>query len=238
MILLPFILLLGAAPPPPSTTDADTAALRGDWASAAKGYAAALAAGNESADLEYDLGTAAAQAGDIGQGALHLERALALSPWDGDARANLERLREHRVDKVTARELGEGPLERLLAGLPVAGFSWAFAIGWSLGFLLLALAVLGRVGRRTAITGASFAAVGLLCGALWLAGAHQRAVPYAVVIAKVASVRAGPAPDLKANFEVHEGLKLLVQGRAGDYYRVRLANGLEGFLRVDEVEPI
>jgi hypothetical protein len=59
-----------------------------------------------------------------------------------------------------------------------------------------------------------------------------------VVTAKVAEVRSGPAPDLKANFEVHEGLRLLVQGRAGDYYRVRLANGLEGFLRADEIEPI
>lgn len=236
--VLPLALLLGAAPPLPTTTDADAAALRGDWAAAATGYAAVLSAGNDSTDLEYDLGTSAAQAGDIGQAALHLERALALSPWDSEARANLERLREHRVDKVTARELGEGPLERLLAGLPVAALSWAFAICWALGFLLLALAVLGRASQRAGVTGASLAAFGLLCGALWFAGGHQRAVPYAVVTAKVASVRSGPAPDLKANFEVHEGLKVLVQGRAGDYYRVRLANGLEGFVRADEIEPI
>jgi hypothetical protein len=231
------VLLLGAAPAP-TTSDADAAALRGDWPAAAKGYSAVLSGGSDSTDLEYNLGTSAAQAGDVGQAALHLERALARSPWDGDVRANLERLREHRVDKVTARELGEGPLERLLFGLPVAVLSWASAFCWSLGFLLLALAVLGRVGRRGGVIGASLAAVGLIAGALWFAGAHQRSVPYAVVTAKVAEVRSGPAADLKANFEVHEGLKVLVQSRAGDYYRVRLANGLEGFLKADEVEPI
>jgi tetratricopeptide (TPR) repeat protein len=238
IFLLPLFLLLGAAPPPPSTAEADTAALRGDWSGASKAYAAALSAGSESADLEYDLGTAAAQAGEVGEATLHLERALKLSPWDGDARANLERLRERRIDKVAARELGEGPLERLLAGLPVAGLSWAFVFSWSMGFAMLALAVLGRLDRRKGSFGAALIAIGLACGALWLAGSHQRSVPYAVVVAKSASVRTGPASDLPASFEVHEGLKVIVQAQAGDYYRVRLANGLEGYLKSEEIERI
>ncbi len=229
-----FLSGLGAAP----ATDlkqAEQAYLSRDYAGAEKLYAAAIAAGNDSADLEYDLGTAAAQAGDLGQAVLHLERTLVLSPWDGDARENLDRVREKRVDKVVGKDLGESPLQRLLRGLPAAELSWAFAALWVSGFVLLAL-----LRRRRWFRAAGLAAAALALGLGGVAWACERAdaISFGVVLAKTAAVRAGPDPKLPTGFEIHEGLKVLLEEREGGYRRIRLANGLEGWLEASAVEQI
>ncbi|MHB8416515.1 MAG: SH3 domain-containing protein [Myxococcales bacterium] len=214
---------------------AEQAYLSRDFAAAEKGYAAALRAGDESADLEYDLGTAAAQAGDLGQAVLHLERALALSPWDGDARENLDRIREKRLDKVVGKDLGDSPLQRLLRGLPAAELSWAFAALWALGFLLLALR---RARPWCRPVGLACAALALGAGGLAWACERADAVPFGVVVAKVAPVRAGPDGKLPESFQIHEGLKILLEEREGNWQRVRLANGLEGWVEASRVEKI
>jgi tetratricopeptide (TPR) repeat protein len=210
---------------------AEQSYLARDFTTAEKWYADAINAGAESADLEYDLGTAAAQAGDLGQAVLHLERALRLAPWDADARENLSRIRERRVDKVVGQDLGDSPLQRLLHGLPVAWLSWGFAALWVLAFLLLAL----RRVRGLAIAGAVIA---LACGGLAWAADRADAIPFGVVTAPVAQVRAGPDPKLPISFEIHEGLKVVLEEREGGYVRVRLANGLEGWIEAQLVEAI
>jgi tetratricopeptide (TPR) repeat protein len=210
---------------------AEQAYLARDFATAEKWYAAAINAGAESADLEYDFGTAAAQDGDLGQAVLHLERALKRSPWDGDARENLSRIREKRVDKVVGQDLGDSPVQRLLHGLPVAWLSWAFAALWVLAFLLLAL----RRVRGLAVAGAVLA---LGCGGLAWAADRADSIPFGVVTAKVAEVRSGPDPKLPTSFEIHEGLKVVLENREDGYVRVRLANGLEGWIEAPLVESI
>ena len=81
----------------------------GDYSGAAKGYAEAAALLPRCEPLEYDIGTAAAEADEVGPSVLWLERALRERPWDSDARQNLERVRQKRVDKVMGQEPGESP---------------------------------------------------------------------------------------------------------------------------------
>ncbi len=235
-MLAPFFLVSFLASPGPAGAEAfvkqaEQAYLARDFATAEKWYAAAINTGAESADLEYDFGTAAAQADDLGQAVLHLERALKLSPWDADARENLSRIREKRVDKVVGQDLGDNPLQRLLHGLPVAWLSWAFATLWVLGFLLLAL-------RRARGLAVAAAVIALCCGGLAWAADRADAIPFGVVTAKVAPVRAGPDPKLPTSFEIHEGLKVVLEEHEGGYVRVRLANGLEGWIEAPFVESI
>ncbi|HUB06614.1 MAG TPA: SH3 domain-containing protein [Myxococcales bacterium] len=229
------LLALSLLASPADLRQAEQAYLARNFPAAEKAYGAALAAGNESADLEYDMGTAAAQAGDIGQAVLHLERALVLSPWDGDARDNLDRVRDKRVDKVVGQDLGESPLQRLLRGLPAAELSWTFAALWILGFLLL---VLRRRRSWFRPLGLACAVFGLGLGGLSWACERADGIPFGVVLAKVTPVRAGPDPKLPASFEVHEGLKVLLEERDAGYQRIRLANGLEGWVEAGGVEKI
>ena len=245
--LLPLSLALAAAAPASSAPEGaiqagQQAYLARDYSGAERDFAQALLQ-RPDGDLEYDLGTAAAQAGDLGPAVLHLERALREAPWDADARTNLERIREKRLDKVVGQELGEAPVQRLLLGLPGPWLSWAFAALWALGFGLL---IAGR--RRRILAGFGIASLALALGAGGLAWAWERseAVPYAVVIAKVAEVRPGPDPKLTPSFEVHEGLKVLLEkGEVGapsteerGLARIRLANGLEGWVEASALERI
>ena len=232
-MIAPLLLLALAAP----IDDARAALLKGDYVTAARAYGEVAGASPGCADLEYDLGTVAAQAAQVGPAVLHLERALKLSPWDGDARQNLEKVRGKRVDKVAANELGDSPWQRLLLGLPSSALAWLAIVLWAAAFLLLA------VFRRKAIRRAATAGLllAILLGAMGYAGTKASAIQYGVVLAPTGQgvkVHSGPAADLPSSFEVHEGLKVLIQEQANGFTKIRLANGLEGYVLDEAVEEI
>jgi hypothetical protein len=217
--------------------DARAALLKGDSAAAARAYGEVAQAAPGCADLEYDLGTTSAEAAEIGPAVLHLERALKLSPWDSDARQNLEKIRARRVDKLSANELGDSPWQRLLLGMPASSLAWLALLLWVSGFLALALARQRRVTR--------FAQLALLLavvlGGLGYAGLRAQTVRYGVIVAPTGQgvkVHSGPAADLPSSFEVHEGLKVLIQEEANGFTKIRLANGLEGYVPEGTVETI
>ncbi len=223
---------------------AGAAVQRQDWPGAAAAYAQAAALTPRCGELEYDTGTAAANAGQVGVAVLHLERALRETPWDSDARTNLERIRLKRVDKVMGQEPGESPVQRLALGLPGRALFWlALALFW-FGFGILVARTLGLalgaafLGRGVAILVLGLAAVSF--GASAIAEA-ERAEPYAVVQSPQGQgikVHTGPAADLPSSFEVHDGLKVLVLDRENGFVHLRLGNGLEGYVAEAEVEAI
>jgi hypothetical protein len=91
--------------------------------------------------------------------------------------------------------------------------------------------------RAGMIAGASLCgALALLCG-LMLAGQIylRENVVSAVILPEKVAAREGPAAATKASFAIHEGLKVRVLDREGRWLRIRLANGLEGWVPRDEV---
>jgi hypothetical protein len=233
MIASSLLLIALAAP----LDDARGALLKGDSAAAAQAYGEVARSVPACADLEYDLGTTSAEAGRVGAAVLHLERALKISPWDGDARQNLEKIRGHRVDKLSANELGDSPVQRLLLGLPGGTLAWLAILLWMAGFFLLAVTSRRSV-SRWAMAGLLLS--GLL-GVLGYAGLRAQAVRYGVVLAPTGQgvkVHSGPALDLPSSFEVHEGLKVLIEEEANGFTKIRLANGLEGYVPDAVIETI
>jgi SH3-like domain-containing protein len=59
----------------------------------------------------------------------------------------------------------------------------------------------------------------------------QERVHHGVVVAVTTSLREGPERSAKEIMQVHEGLKVRLLNEVGDHTRVRLANGVEGFLQ-------
>jgi hypothetical protein len=233
MIAAPLLLLALAAP----LDDARAALLKGDYPAATTAYGEVVREVPGCGDLEYDLGTVAAQASQVGPAVLHLERALKLSPWDSDARQNLEKIRGRRVDKVAANELGDSPWQRLLLGLPSATVAWLAVLLWVAAFLLLSLSQ-RRLLRRAALVGMLMA---IVLGPVGYAGLRASAIRYGVVLAPTGQgvkVHSGPAADLPSSFEVHEGLKVLIQEEANGFTKIRLANGLEGYVPDGTLEEI
>lgn len=225
-----------AAPAVPAEPAARLAAanahyLEGEFEEAARGYGALVSEGYESPALHLNRGNALLRLGHRGQAIASYERALRLRPSDGDARANLELARAANVDRVVGAA-DRSFVDRLAERAPDGAATGLFVACW-LG-LWAALATRRRADRRgRAALGAAAIAAALLsiaAGGLLAAKALEARAPAAVVVTEVASVREGPSETLRAAFELHEGTRVrLLEARDG-LVRIRLDNGLEGWI--------
>jgi len=245
--LAALLLALAAPAPPRPDPAAATAAFRegherylaGDFEEAVRRYQAAVAAGLDGPALRYDLGNAWFRAGRPGMAAASWERALRLDPGDEEARANLELVRRpfaSRLPWARPEPLGE----RVSARVSDLGAAFAFGVPWLLLWAALAARIRARPGRRGALSAAA-ALCGLLAlgGGLLVAGkARELRAPRAVVVSPGAALREAPSPELAPSLELPEGAPLRALSAEGDWLRVRLPGGLEGWVRLDDVEIV
>jgi|GEM_PF-249886 len=221
--------------------DANTAYLAGDSSRALAAYQALVAEGVQSPELETNLGAASLRLGKRGLAALHFERALFLDPGDEDARTDLAEVRRGNVDKLEgeSEEGGAEVLGRLLAPLPGAAAAALLLSSWTLGFCLFGLRLLRPrpyLGRA-AIAAFALAALG---SAITLGAAKGRelALQRGVVVAQSAPAREGPSAKASSSFEVHEGTTLRIQDEENGFRRVKLANGLTGWVVAGAVDLV
>jgi tetratricopeptide (TPR) repeat protein len=233
-----------AAPTGDLFSDANAAYLSGDLPRAIAAYEALASEGITSPELETNLGAAYLQQGRRGLAALHLERALFLDPGDEDARADLAEVRRGNVDRLEgeSEESSAETLSRLLSPLPGGAAAALLLLFWTAGWGLLGLRML-RPARRSLGVGAGLClglavvAAGVTVGA---AVGHDLALQRAVVIARSAPAREGPNDKSASHFEVHEGTTVRVEDEQGGFRRIKLANGLTGWVEdgaVDLVVP-
>ena len=213
--------------------------LEGKQSEAARHYQLLVQAGFGTADVQYNLGTAALKAGDLGIAVLAFERALRADPGHEDARANLEAAVARNVDEVVGADEGPPFFERVARRVPVVPVAWGFVVAWVLLFAGLFLRRIGRL-RGVATLVATLGLVGSLTLGAGLADLfwYREYVHRAVVTAHTVSVRTGPSPRFETAFEIHPGLVVRTLEADGPYLRVQLANGLEGWVRRTDVEPI
>ncbi len=218
---------------------ANDAFLAGHYDEAQDLYHRLIGAGFGTADVHYNLGCAALKAGRIGEAVLAFERALRLDPGHEDARANLEAALSRNVDELVGADTGRPFFERLARRLPYRIVAWAFVATWAIFFLSLLLRRLAPI-RGVASLVASLCGLGIVVLGLLLADLtwYRDLVHRAVVVAEAASVRKGPSPRFETAFEVHQGLVVRRLETDGPYVRVRLANGLEGWIRRTDVVAI
>lgn len=228
-----------AATPEARQEAANALYLAGDFDGAARAYLALVSDGYEGSALFLNLGNALARAGARGQAMASWSRALRLDPGDADARANLELARAQNVDRLvgeTDPPLTTRLVERTADGAAVGLFGAAWVACWALLWLR------GRATRRSrrplGLAALAAALLSLAGGALLAGKASARRTPAAVVVAPVAPVREGPQRTLKAAFELHEGTTVRVLEARGDLARVRLDNGLGGWVAAADLEII
>ncbi|WP_242396153.1 SH3 domain-containing protein [Anaeromyxobacter oryzisoli] len=245
MTVLALAFALGvAAAPAPGGADArfqaaNAAYLAGDFAAAAAGYEALVADGYDGADLHLDLGNARMRLGRRGLAAASYERALRADPGDADARANLALARADDVDRVVGAS-GSSLPARVAARIGDGAAAALFAIAWAA--LWLALAVRRRAparARGALAAGAVVAACATVAsGALLARKVADARTPAAVVVSAATPVREGPEEALRPAFELHEGTRVQVLEVRGEAARIRLENGLEGWMRTGDLEVI
>ena len=216
-----------------------------DFRGAIDAYQAVISAGWESAALHYNLGNAHFKAGELGRAILEWERALVLEPGDPDALANLELARALTVDAIEplprfwlfdAVAWWLGLLPRALLRALVA-FAW-LALAAGVGARILAPGEgAGRWGGRLATAAGVLVlvlGVNLLVRELGIGQADR-----AVILADAVPVRSAPADqDDLTLFELHEGTRVRIDQRAGEWAEIVLDDGKVGWVPSGVFEEI
>jgi tetratricopeptide (TPR) repeat protein len=246
-VCLAVLLGLAAAGPAWAETVAEAEAralhdyYQGNYERAAQELQRLLAIPVENEDLHYDLGCAYFRLGKLGPAIYHFERALALSPSDEDARYNLDTSRTLVASRVKDEIKGasdEALWVRLSTALRLQSWAAIFLGLWwaTLGILFLLRFLRGAV-RAGLIAVDGLLLVLMLMTALGLAAReyHDRRVHVGIVLPDQVVVREGPDVVAKVSFRLHAGLKVRLQESLNGWSRIRLPNGLEGWLPDGEV---
>lgn len=236
------VLLLSLAMPAAAQEDvsslwekAGEAFAAGQWQNALNCYQMIEGEGLVSDDLYYNIGNTFLKLQDNAHAILYYERALKLNPSHADAAHNLEIVRQMTLDKID--EVPDFILvswfHNLRQGLSANAWAWI-----TLGLLLLAgiLLTVFRSGAPRPLRKVSFI---LSCIVLVLAIftfifslQQKRAVTRqdsAIVTAPVCSVKSSPAEGGKTVFVLHEGTKVRLLDDVGDWARIEIADGRQGW---------
>jgi tetratricopeptide (TPR) repeat protein len=220
--------------------EANNAYARADYAKAREDYEKLVTHGQAGADVLYNLGTTALAMGDLGSAVLYLERARRAGGRADDVDANLSVARSKQLDQVVGASADTPFLERVVEATSDQVTGWVFLACWAGAFALLIALRFLRSGRGWALAGAILLfACALPAGALLGAHAYARqSFIDAVVTSATLPARELPQDNAKVSFEIHAGLKVRLMEQAGNFVKVRLPNGLEGWSPKDGVTPI
>jgi tetratricopeptide (TPR) repeat protein len=229
--------------------------LRGDYAAAVAAYEQLDRQQVISSELTFNLGNAYYRQGQLGRAIWCWERALAVDPDLEDARYNLDEARKVESTRVEDKIEGaerEATWIRLVSQLTASTETWLF-VGLYLAFFV-ALGLRLRSRRRGGAAdprqgeeghGSAWTALAAILGvgaalaaALVLGRVAMERVPSGVVLADQVAVKEGADPNYKTSFDVHAGLRVRLLEHDQDWVRIRLANGLEGWVRDRDVGPL
>ena len=242
--LLLLLLLLPLSAPAVTKAEADSAYTNEQYQKAAELYEQLLKQG-VSADLYYNLGNAYYRMDNMTQAVLNYERALLLSPGDGDIRFNLQMARSKTIDKIVPEsEMFFVTWYRSLVNLQSVD-AWArMAIIALVGAILLALAYLFANAiwlRKIGFFGGMFFVLVFLVSNLF-AWQQKRALIHrtgAVIMPAAVNVKSTPSKNGTDLFILHEGTKVnITDGTMRDWKKIRVADGKEGWIETREIEVI
>lgn len=224
--------------------NADSAYARQQYQQAIKDYEELLHDG-VSADLYYNLGNAYYRTDNITRAVLNYERALLLSPGDGDIRFNLQMARSKTIDKITPESemFFVTWYHALVNIMSVDGWartalvSFALAIVLALAYLFSARIWVRKVGF---FGGLAFIAVFILAN-LFAYQQRQELVNRtgAIIISSAVPVKSTPSKSGTDLFILHEGTKVeITDGTMRGWKEIRVADGKEGWIETSKIEII
>ncbi len=213
---------------------------QGDYPGAIAAYETVLGSGFESAALHYNLGNAYFKAGDLGRSILQWERARAVAPSDPDVLANLELARSLTADAVE-------PLPRFWLVSAVTWWIDLFPRGLLLAIVASAWLATGagvsvriltrrddvrRLAGWVAIAGTAL--VVILGTNLFVREIGMGRAERGVILVDAVPVRSAPADqDDLMLFEIHEGTRVRIDQRAGEWAEIVLDDGKVGWVPAD-----
>ncbi|HLE32214.1 MAG TPA: tetratricopeptide repeat protein [Bacteroidota bacterium] len=216
----------------------------GRFEEAAKEYESIVRQGYASGPVLFNLGNACFRSGKIAQAILWFERAARIEPGDRDIEFNLRLASSRIVDRIE-------PLPELFLLTWIRSLAALASLSTSLILLLIAwILVFGQLALVNLLGASSWTAAfrwGILVSLIlvvvlgFVVGVQVSEVSdRSEAIIVVRSVTAKNSPDVQSvdAFVIHEGLKVRVDDRVGDWMRITLVDGKVGWIRSAECERI
>ena len=249
MQLLALLLLLAPTAAAAETVDqAYDRALKeyyaGKYARAVRSLERIRAIPLENEDLSYNLGCAYFKLGKLGPAIFHYERALALDPSSEDAAFNIETSRALAASKVADKLKGnhrEPAWVRAVRLVSTGTWTATFLVLWWATFALILVIRFVQAGplRAGLVVGDAFLGlITVLCALMLLGRVYlDRRVTQGIVLPDRLEVREGPNATTKSTFKLHAGFKVRLQTNPANsrWVRIRLPNGLEGWVPRDKI---
>ena len=221
-----------------SKSEADSLYIKEKYEEAAKMYEKILSTQGEAAEIYYKLE-------NVPYSILNYERALMLSPGDGDIRTNLALARARTVDRITpASEMFFITWwHNITNSMSIA--AWIrFAV---VCFILMLIGILAymfhtnltirKLGAYGAITLFLLVILANLCALTQHVFLAKRS--YAIMIAPATTVKSSPSESSTDLFIIHEGSKVeILDNTMKGWREVKLEEGKQGWVEVNSMEMI
>ncbi len=216
----------------------------GNYQTAIQSYETLLSEYPNSTDLHFNLGNAYFRTKQLGKSILHLERAALFSPNDKDVQHNLAVVKDQLTDQIEV--LPEFFMTRWWNGLRAA----LRPTGWGILGLLFLWAGIGglllwqrgaqrKLRKQGFVIGILLLLLSILPFCLSFSGQKYLKEPgRAVIMQQEVALRSAPDKASENLFSLHEGTSITIVDKIGDWYKVRLSNGEEGWLEINTLELV
>ena len=216
----------------------------GEYQKAIDKYNEILKMNYESPELYYNLGNCYYKLGKFSKAILYYERALKLNPNDEDIQFNLQIANMHIVDRV--QKIPElfyiYYLKEFCSYFSIYQLTLISMILYILGIGILIFYLIARSLKMKVV----FRRIGWVVGFLFIIFVILFSYKLfllvheveAIVIEQEAMVKSAPEDNAIELFALHEGLKVGVTNRRGDWVEIKLLDGKEGWVKANSIEII
>jgi tetratricopeptide (TPR) repeat protein len=217
---------------------------KGNYDTAIVLYQTITKSGFESAELYFNIGNAYFKKKDIAHSILYFERAKQLSPNDDEILFNLQLSQTLIVDKINV--LPEFFLKRWwrIFSEVFSSDSWA-KISITLFVLTLILLALYLFSNRIIIKKIAFAVAIISISFSIISFSHSyrlktinESKSSAIVMTASVTIKSSPDETGTELFVLHEGAKVMIIDEVGEWIRIKIADGNNGWLKRADIEQI
>ena len=216
----------------------------GNYREAAQAYENIFAQYGVAPELYYNLGNAYYKMDETGKSVLNYERALRLRPGYKNAEINLEFAQARVVDNVVPAPsfFIKRWISDLMKLLSSNQWFWIAAISFivTLVFILLFVYSGTYFMRRVSFYTAAVTGVIVVISLLFSGIRKNQMLYHDSAIIMTGSVTAKSSPDKSGTdlFQLHEGTKVEVKSKLGDWTEIVLSNGNPGWVMNNTIEEI
>ena len=226
-------------------TEADSAYIRDDFATAVEIYESILKNKGESSDIYYNLGNSYYKMDNIAKAVLNYERALLLSPGNSDIRFNLELARSKTIDKVTpsSEMFFITWTQSLINTMSEKAWAHTGIIMFILMILALSLFVFGKqiVLKKVGFISAIFFFLVTILANIFASEQKNELINHdnAIIMAPSVTVKSTPNQSGTDLFILHEGRKVMIKDNTmKEWKEIKLEDGNVGWVPTSVIEII